>query len=198
MVALTPMEKSSAPSLHSLTGKIQEELYRVAGSFLYIGYLLWEAKEDKYYLEGGYSDIYAYAQAELGFKKSSTCNFINVCLKFSERAHPGDPKPTYQITNEFKKFSYSQLCEMLSMSDKQHELVSSEMTVKEIREIKKFDSDPVEDTIVQTSGQKDDVYCFSRIYDVMTTDSAKVVFKEIDHWLGEYKGLRIEIHYLKD
>jgi hypothetical protein len=149
-------KESVRPKLDSLTRKIQDTITDIAGSFIYIGFLLWEARDEKYYLEGGYCDIVEYAEKELNFKKSSTYNFINICLRFSQRVD-GTNRPSYQITNTYKKFSYSQLCEMLSLSERQCQQVEPTMTVKQIREVKKtvnveVSTADVVPVSVQTSG----------------------------------------------
>lgn len=44
---------------------------------------------------------------------------------------------TMSLQPQYQQFNYSQLCEMLSMSDKQREKVTPDMTVKQIRELKR-------------------------------------------------------------
>ena len=60
-----------------VTQKIKKAMFDAAREFVYIGFLLWEVKEYEYHREGGYSNVYEYAEAELGFKRSSTKNFIS-------------------------------------------------------------------------------------------------------------------------
>lgn len=87
-----------------------------------------------------YSTIVEACQAELGFKKSTTYNMINIVKRFGRPDSYGSI--SYQSFVNLD-YSYSQLCEMLSLSDKQLESVSPQTTVKELREMKK----------VQTSGK---------------------------------------------
>ena len=65
-----------------VTEKIKKAMYDAARQFVYIGFLLWEVQEYGYYGEKGYADVYEYAEAELGFKRSSTKNFIDINIKF--------------------------------------------------------------------------------------------------------------------
>lgn len=148
-------------NLNECTDQIKRAMTSVARSFLYIGYRLWECREDKTYEALGYKNVYEYSEAELGFKRSSTGNFIKVCEKFAERLSDTG-RPTYNITKSAEQFSYSQLVEMLALGDGLTEKVTPDMTVKEIRALKSGKAD--EDTDdgsesgsgekVQTSGQK--------------------------------------------
>lgn len=125
---------------NGVTEKIKRAMYDAAKQFVYIGFLLWEVQEFCYYSEKGYSSVYEYAEAELGFKKSSTKNFIAINYEFGCR----DDRPrgiahqrTMSLQPAYSKFSYSQLCEMLSMSEKQRAKVTPDMTVRQIRDLKR-------------------------------------------------------------
>lgn len=114
-----------------LTNKIKGVLYDIAHSFVYIGLLLSELSYSEDYLLWGYDSIYDYAYQQLGFKKSSVNNFINVCRVFSVDGH------SMYLRDKYEDFNYSQLTEMLSLSDKNRELVTPDMSVREIRALKK-------------------------------------------------------------
>lgn len=125
-----------------VTEKIKRAMFDVCKSYLYIGFLLDEAQRLEYYREKGYASIYEYAAVELNFKKSSVKNFIAV---FNEFALVQSGLKTMSLKCEYEKFGYSQLCEMLSLSDAQRKQVNPTNTVREIRQLKK---------IGQTSGHK--------------------------------------------
>ncbi len=125
---------SDEPACVELTNKIKGSMYKVAKEFVYIGFLLAECDYYETYKEWGYSSIHEYASDQLGFKKSSTYNFINVCKAF---CNPTETLPfSYFVKDSYTNFNYSQLVEMLSMNDKQRSQVTSDMTVKQIREVK--------------------------------------------------------------
>lgn len=136
---------------NGVTEKIKKAMYDAARQFVYIGFLLWEVKEYHYYVTGGYKDVYDYAAQELGFKRSSTKNFIAVAStfgnyyygKFNEKTAQ---KPTMSLKPEYKEFNYSQLVEMLSLSETKRQEITPNMTIKQIREKKK--------EVGQTSGQE--------------------------------------------
>lgn len=144
-----------------LTNKIKGAMYDIANSFVYIGFLLAEADEFKTYLDGGYSSIYEYASVELGFKKSSVNNFINVCKTFCLSDSKCGLLYSMNLKDDYKSFNYSQLVEMLSMNDVQRSSVSSDMTIKQLRAFKKneFPLD-CDDNIssFQTSGNSEPVF----------------------------------------
>ena len=126
-----------------VTEKIRKAMYAVCKEYLYIGFLLREVRDFGYYKEKEYLDVYDYAQAELGFKKSSVKNFIAISDTFCQ---VDKGCPTMFLKDKYEKFKYSQLCEMLSLSEVQRSKVSSDMTVRKIRELKK-------EFVGQTSGQ---------------------------------------------
>lgn len=128
--------------LNDTTEKIKDRLMDVAKNFFNIGYWLWEVKQYEYYKENGYADVVEYAEKELGFKKSTTYNFINLMLRYSVKGENGYPKMF--IEDKYRKYSISQLQEMLSIKVQAPEqLITPDMTVKEIRQVKKQISDNV-------------------------------------------------------
>ena len=127
---------------HGVTEKIKQAMYEAARQFVYIGFLLWEVKQNHYYKEKGYENVYEYAEIELGFKKSSTKNFIGISETFGNKYYNSPYAknailPTMQLKPEYKDFNYSQLCEMLAMSPAKRETITPNMTIKQIREVKK-------------------------------------------------------------
>lgn len=160
---------------NGVTEKIKRAMYDAARQFVYIGFLLWEVQENGYFNEHGYKDVYEYAETELNFKRSSTKNFIAVCKAFSNskteiRANGQvsilGTDISMNLQPKYEEFNYSQLCEMLAMSPAQREQVTPDMTVKELREIKKHQEPdlppnietipiemPEESDAGQTSGQ---------------------------------------------
>ena len=85
-------------------------------------------------------NIYEVAEHCFGFSKSTTANIIGVTERFGYLMTSLAPK--------FEKYGYSQLTEMLPLSDEQLELVNPDMTVQEIKALKK-----IQKKVVQTSGQ---------------------------------------------
>lgn len=139
----------SKSQLESITNRIKQCVYNITSNFVEIGFRLWECEHYHYYSELGYDNVCDYAAAELGFKKSSTRNFIRVYDRFCnhkliQSAAKSQNRPTfisgnYTLLSEYKNFSYSQLTELLSLSDEQINVIAPkpEDTIKQLREKKK-------------------------------------------------------------
>ena len=138
-----------------VTQKIKRAMEETAKQFVYIGFLLWEVREYQYYYENGYGSVYEYAETELGFKRSSTKNFIAICEQFCRKSEY--KLPTMFLDERWNDYSYSQLTEMLSMSAAKREQAAPSMTVKQIRELKKLPEDPKQIStdvpVTQATGQ---------------------------------------------
>lgn len=122
-------------SLDNITGDIFKEIETVKKSFCKVGFFLWKIRENKLFAEREFKNVYEYAESVFGFKKSSTGSYINVCERFSQRDAKGNP--TRELKEEFKRFSYTQLTEVLALPEDKAKEVTPEMTVKEIRKLKK-------------------------------------------------------------
>ncbi len=170
-MALTVQSTNQSVSyLHGSNGvteKIRKAMYESAKQFVYIGFLLKEVRDYKYYEEGGYESVYDYAEFELGFKKSSTKNFIAIAENFGVQRYDYQgirrDTQTMSLQQEYEKFNYSQLVELLAMSDTQRAKAKPDMTIKQLREIKRqpeeakqIDFDTLDKIIAagQTSGQR--------------------------------------------
>ena len=125
---------------NGVTNKIKHAMYEVARQFVYIGYLLWEVESNGYYREHGFFSVYEYAAMELNLKRTTVKNFLAINQKFGDVSSYGGR--TMRLKDEYKNFNYSQLTEMLSMSETQRKQVTPDMTVKQIRAIKKADKEP--------------------------------------------------------
>lgn len=83
-------------------------------------------------------DFYDFIETQFGFKKSMTCVLIQVAQKFGERG--------CVLAEKYRKFTWSQLQEMVSCSDDLLEKITPEMAMREIRVLKK--------SFVQAPGQE--------------------------------------------
>lgn len=169
-----------------VTEKIKKAMYNVCKEYLYIGFLLREVKDYEYYKEKDYTDVYDYARQELGFKKSSVKNFIAISDTFC-LVQKGTK--TMFLEDKYERFKYSQLCEMLSLSDKQRENVSPDMTVKEIRALKKEMSGQTSGQIVYMGSKPLNVCISSALHDRLAEYSEKSGFSMdllVDRALAAY------------
>lgn len=109
---------------------IKDESVKIQKSFVKIGWYLKHIRDDKLYMEDGYANIYECAADQFGYSQSTVSRFINICEKFSK----GKDSP--ELDDRYEGFDKSQMVEMLPLEQEDLEKVTSEMTVKEIREIK--------------------------------------------------------------
>lgn len=107
-----------------------------AGSTMEIGFYLKQIRDGRLYEEKGYTNIWEYAQEELHFHKSTASR----CMSLNDRFSEGGNSP--KMDDRYAEYSKSQLQEMLSLTDEQIEQVTSDMTVREIRQIRKLEEDP--------------------------------------------------------
>lgn len=109
-------------------------------SYIRLGFHLFECRNRKYYKDFGFDTLADFADANFGLDKSALSRCLKVYEKFS--LCQNDSHKMF-IDDRYKDYSYSQLCEMVSMDSKQLQKVKPSMTVKEIRDLKKKSDFPV-------------------------------------------------------
>lgn len=111
---------------------IMDESVKIKKSFVKIGWYLKHIRDNELYLEGGYADINECAAAQLGYSQSTVSRFINICEKFSKEHN------SPELDDKYANFDKSQMIEMLPLEESELlEKVTPDMSVREIREIKK-------------------------------------------------------------
>lgn len=110
---------------------IKDESVKIQKSFVKIGWYLKHIRDNELYLEDGYADINECAAAQLGYSQSTVSRFINICEKFSKDHN------SPELDEKYSGFDKSQMIEMLPLEPEQLEKVTPDMTVKEIRKVKK-------------------------------------------------------------
>ncbi len=111
-------------NLNILSNKIREHIKNVTKEYFIIGEILSTIETSQAYKSKNYEDIYHYADVELKIDKSKTSRLISIFNKF------GNDIDTYRV------FTYSQLREMITLSDEDIKQCTFEMTVKEIATLK--------------------------------------------------------------
>ena len=110
---------------------LREKMYNLKMNFIAAGYYLKYIRDHEQFREDGYESIWEFAEDNYGIKKSTASRWMAMNDKFSQ----GGNSPI--LAEEFRSFEKSQLQEMLYLDDKQMETVTPDMTVKEIREVRK-------------------------------------------------------------
>lgn len=160
---------------------IKKYLVEIGNTYLLVAFRIYEMEQNKSY-KAFYKNIVDACSECLGFKKSTTYNMLNIVKTFGSADESG--RITFQSLFKAEKFSYSQLCEMLSLSDHQRSQVTPDMTVKEIRQIKKNDViDIPAEEIKEVSGES-------------FQTSGKVVEPDVDQLLSSNCALRAEFDEL--
>ncbi len=115
---------------------IRKKLEETANNFVYIGYRLKQIRDSGMF--GGAADVFEFAQNEYGLTKSTVSRFIAINEKYSEGGN------SLELREEFRNFSYSKLSEMLTLPDREIELINEKTTIRAIRELKKFGTEDPE------------------------------------------------------
>lgn len=90
-------------------------------------------------------NIYEYAEQEFRICKSTVINLIGIVERFG--------KTKSCLAKKWENYTYSQLTEMLPLADKQLELVSTDMSMREIRALRKVNMKKVDQAPGQISDQ---------------------------------------------
>lgn len=110
---------------------LREKMDVMKKNFIAAGYYMKYIRDNELFREDGYESIWEFAEDNYGIKKSTASRWMAMNDKFSQ----GGNSPN--LADEFKGFEKGQLQEMLYLDDKQIETVTPDMTVKEIREVRK-------------------------------------------------------------
>lgn len=117
---------------------ISQSLKDIVINFLSIGKLLNIVKDNKLFVILNYSNIYDYSMDQYSLSRTTVKNLINVYNRFCEVGEMDPSKDTYYLNSvnlkkEFKEYNYSQLVELLPLSDEEIKDYSPSQSVKEIR-----------------------------------------------------------------
>lgn len=120
---------------------ILTDLNDIRKNYLRLGFHLNECSMMKYYEDFGYATMEEFCEKNFGLDKTAMSRCINVCLEFSQKAEHSGPNKHGEyllaLDDKWKEYSYSQLVEMLPLSDEQRRMVKPEMSIRQIREYKK-------------------------------------------------------------
>ncbi len=122
---------------------IKEDMDDICKSFVRLGYHLFEMQRYRYYEDFGFQTLEDFAAANLGMDKSNVYRYIRVYEKFADKPETdydsglASTPSKLSLSDEYKDFSFSQLVEMSSMSIDQQRVCTPDMTIKQLREIKK-------------------------------------------------------------
>lgn len=117
---------------------IYTDLNDIQRSFIRLGFHLNEFERCKYYEDFGFLSLSEFASANLGMDKSAVSRCISVFKNFAKRnGQYNDGSLTMFIDDKYSGYSYSQLCEMVSIPENERTKIKPDMTIKDIRDFKK-------------------------------------------------------------
>lgn len=128
---------------HASLKYLYTDLTDIRRYYIRLGFHLDEFSRNLYYLRFGYLTLEDFCNANLGLDKSAVSRCINVYREFNASLHTSFENgvktkgSAMELAPEWESYSYSQLCEMLSLSPGQRKVISPDMSIKQIREYKK-------------------------------------------------------------
>lgn len=110
----------------------QNKVIGIKKDFVKIGFKLRKIDEMKLYEKDGYKSVAEFAKAECNLSDSDVTRFIQINERYSIGGY------SEELREEFLEYGSSKLAEMLSLPDKDMEMVQPEATRESIRELKRF------------------------------------------------------------
>lgn len=155
------VENRNTITLEEADAGIRNGLKDAAQSVITVGYYLKAVRDNELFRSAGYETIWDYAWGEYGFSKGTASRY----MKRNDRFSIGGNSPI--IADEFRAFNRSQLQEMLSLDAEQMSEVTPDMTVREIRQLRR----PKEIPYFEIPGQLS-LSDFPKLDEAETEDSA--------------------------
>lgn len=124
------MEEIVKTDYRAFKQELDKELNKAAEGFVKIGYLLKIARDTEVLHESGYKSVAEFAKAEYGLSKDVVSRYIAINDKYSEGGY------SEHLQEKYKNFGVGKLQEMLTLPDAVADILTPDMTRKEIQEIK--------------------------------------------------------------
>lgn len=110
---------------------LDTELYNQAEGFVRTGYLLKVARDTDILRESGYATVAEFAHAEYGLTKDVVSRYIAINDRYSEGGY------SERLQEQYQGYGVAKLQDMLTLPDAIIEVMSPEMTRKDIQEVKR-------------------------------------------------------------
>lgn len=128
---------------------IRNRLQETAENFVIIGYRLKQIRDSRMF-EKEYQSLEDFAYHEYGLSKSVVYRFIKINNRFSKDGN------SMELKEEYKGYKYSNLQEMLSLTEEEEEQITPDMTVKEIRQIKEKRNQAIQESVEEEGQEKEE------------------------------------------
>lgn len=122
---------------------LYSDLTDIRKYYIRLGFHLEEFRRLGYYKDFGYLTLEDFCEKNLAMDKGAVSRCINVFLAFNASkdvtcsAGVKTVGCAMDLSEKWKDYSYTQLCELLPLSEDERNEVTPDMTVKDIREFKK-------------------------------------------------------------
>lgn len=145
---------------------ILTDLNDIRKQYIRLGFHLHEFSVSKYYEDFGFATLEEFCAVNFGLDKSTVSRCIDVWWEYAASSNlilpPENRRSNMEIDDRWNMYSYSQLVEMLPLTDEQRLQIKPEMSIRQIREYKKSLKKKKEPEAVATSQQGvvySDIYC---------------------------------------
>lgn len=119
---------------------IRANLNTMSRSFIAVGFYLKHIRDNGLYQEDGYHDIWEFAADQYGIQRSTASRWMAMNDRFSV----GGNSPV--LLEKYRDFGKSQLQEMLYLPEEKLSEATPDMTVKEIRELRREEPEVEEES----------------------------------------------------
>lgn len=110
---------------------LDKELKNQAEGFVRTGYLLKKARDTEILRESGYTSVAEFAKAEYGLSKDIVSRYIAINDRYAVDGYSD------QLQEKYQGYGIAKLQEMLTLSDDVVDLLSPEMSKREIQDVKR-------------------------------------------------------------
>ena len=169
---------------------LDTELANQAAGFVRTGYLLKKARDTDILASSGYSTVAEFAKAEYGLSKDIVSRYIAINDRYSEGGYSD------RLQDKYEGYGVAKLQDMLTLPIEVVDLISPEMTRKEIAEVKaevKAEEaiSPIEVALEGTDVQQADMeLCQKAIYQYAKDNPEK--FKALVKWTKDGDSEELE------
>lgn len=145
---------------------IYTDITDIKKNYIRLGFHLNEFQVGNYYLDFGFRSIAEMAEANFGMDKGAVSRCIDVFRRFCMKQ---EYSCKMVIDDRYKDFSYSQLVEMLPLKDDIICKITPDMSVRQIRELKKKESNKKVATsqLLVHSYSSDDLIVINCLFDTV-------------------------------
>lgn len=126
---------------------IRKELNNQRHSFVRTGYFLRKIRDEKLYEQDGYKSLTEFAKEEFNLGASYVSRMISINEKFSLDGY------SQQMDPRFEDYKQGALTEMLGLPDSDLQMVTASTSREDIRELKRFNSQPQDESGSQEENQ---------------------------------------------